>query len=336
MFLSIFLSNCQEDPLGVPDINYSLPEITAIKSAVSTPLPGDTVEVSVDAVNGSSYSWTGNGGSFLDPNANPADWVAPETGGNYRLTCSVKNSSGSRHASITVSVFSVLPPEGAIGYWPFDTDFNDFNGEGNGPNNGTGDDMVSIVTDEFIRGIGSGLFEGEDGADNGQVLAGGEGLDMGIAAEYAISFWVKTEDENGFLVGKTSDGEYVDVGNKGLYIGDGFIVGDIWGIGDYGWDDEVYIADGEWHHIVWNKGEFDEGEGGVWTEIWLDGEFAYETLQGEWADDLEDAMFTIGAAWEVAGIGEEWPGAMEGNIDDVAFYPYWLDEEDIVAIFETE
>jgi len=332
---SLFTS-CQEDVQSITGIDNSLPEIKAISTDIELPLPGDTIQVSVTAAGSNTYQWTANAGSFLNPTSNPASWVSPDEGGTYRVTCRVTNTTGSRKASKSISVFAVKPPPGAVGYWPFDLDFNDYNAEGNGPNNGSGDDLVSIDQEEFVRGIGSALFEGEDGADNGQVLAGGAGLDMGTNAEYAISFWLKTEDEFGFLVGKTVDGEYVDEGSKCLYVSEGNLIGDIWGIGDYGWEGEgmpLYVSDGEWHHIVWNKGAYDEEEGGIWTEIWFDGEFAYESFQEGWSED-GDRMFTIGAAWE--GSGEDWPGAIEGNIDDVAFYPYWLDEEDIVAIFEAE
>jgi hypothetical protein len=328
-----FYFSCQEDPVGISDINTSLPEVKEISSSPDVPLPNGEVTVSVDAVGASSYAWTAEGGSFKDATINPAVWVAPATGGRYRISCKVTNGSGTRQASITINVFEVVAPPDAIGYWPFDLEFNDYNGEGVGPNNGTGDDLVSIDTDEFVKGIGSVLFDGEDGADNGQLTTGGTGLEMGNDAEFGISFWVKTEDEFGFLLGKSLDGEYVEEGSKCLFLEDGNLILDIWGIGDAGWDEPVFISDGEWHHIVWNKAAFDEDEGGCWVETWVDGEFAFETLLDAWPDD-GDRVFTMGAAWEAPG--EEWPGTLQGNMDDVAFYPFWLGEEDIFAIFEAE
>lgn len=326
LLVALFITlSCQKDPVSIEDIRTDLPEITGISSDNLLPLPGDTIEVSVQASGGSSFSWTATSGTFSDAGANPTHWYAPEDGsGPQRLTCEVSNSAGSRTASITINVFEVIPPEGATGYWPFDVDFNDYNGEGVGPNDGSGDDMVSIDGGEFIRGIGSGLFEGEDEADNGILLAGGTDLDMGTDAEFTVTLWVKTEDEGlAFLFGKTDNGEFVE-GGKCIYLEEGYVVFDLFGVGGFG--SEEQYNDGEWHHIALAK----EG-----TEIfvWIDGEWSFEGDLGDWRDD-GDFVITMGAAWEAPGEG--WPGTLQGNLDDVRFYPEVLSEEDIIAIYEGE
>jgi hypothetical protein len=319
----LFSSACQEEPMGVADINNGLPVIKMISADNLTPAPGDTIEVSVQAENGSSFSWSASSGSFSDASTNPTSWYVPEDGqGVQRLTCEVKNSAGARHAAISISIFRVIVPEGVAGYWPFETDFNDYNEAGYGPNNGVGDELVSI-SDDAVAGIGSALFEGEDGADNGTMLAGGEDLDMGVEADFTITLWVKTEDENGFLIGKTFDGEYVNEGSKCIYLGEGGVICDLWGVGDAGWD-EVYVSDGDWHNIAWIK------EGTVIT-VYVDGEYAWDADFEEWRDD-EDRVLTMGAGWEEPE--SDWPGALQGLIDDVRFYPVVLAEDDLVDIYE--
>ena len=240
------------------------------------------------------------------------------------MTCEVNNSAGSRSASLTVSVFKLDIPVGATGYWPFDSDFSDFNGEGGGPNDGSGDDLVSIVTDEFARGTGSALFEGEDGADNGALLAGGVDLDMGTDAEFTVTLWFKTEDDGlAFLFGKTDNGEFVE-GGKCIYLEEGYVIFDLFGVGGLGSDGQY--NDGEWHHIAMTKE-------GTEVIVWIDGEWSFEGDLGEWRDD-GDFVITMGAAWEAPGEG--WPGTLQGHLDDVRFYPEVLSEEDIIAIYESD
>jgi hypothetical protein len=205
------------------------------------------------------------------------------------------------------------------GYWPFDSDFNDYGGE----NHGEPDDFVSISNEEFIRGSGSALFEGEDMADNGILLAGGTDLDMGTDAEFTVSFWVLTEDADmAFLFGKTGDGEYVE-GGKCLYLFEGAVVFDLWGVGDAANADPVLVNDGEWHHIACAKE-------GTMVTVYIDGEFSFEGDMGEWIDD-GDFVITMGSAWEEQG--SDWPGTLQGYMDDVRFYTERLSEVEIHAIF---
>ena len=58
MLLCMFFSNCQDEPLGVPDIDYSLPEITNIEGPGGPSTVGDTVTVSLTVKNGTSFSWS--------------------------------------------------------------------------------------------------------------------------------------------------------------------------------------------------------------------------------------------------------------------------------------
>jgi hypothetical protein len=162
---------CQEDPITVADIDASLPEIKGFNITPDDPEPGDTVIVTVNAEKSTSYRWTAAAGSFVDATANPAQWIAPDQVGNYLLQCQVSNSSGSRKATYMLSLVKEQI-SGSAGYWPFDIDFNDYGGE----NHGEPDDFVSISNEEFVLGGGSALFEGEDMADNGILLAGGTDL----------------------------------------------------------------------------------------------------------------------------------------------------------------
>jgi hypothetical protein len=204
-------------------------------------------------------------------------------------------------------------------HWTFDTDFSDVV-DGN---DGEGDDLVSISTEEFVLGSGSALFEGVDEGDNGILLAGGTDLDMGNEAKFTVTFWLMTEDDIAFLFGKTADGIYEE-GGKCLWLEDGAVRFDLSWVDGAGGEEPVFVNDGEWHHVAWTKE-------GTFTEVWIDGEWYFEADFGEWRDD-GDYVITMGAAWEEPGAG--WPGTLQGYMDDVMFFQNVLSEEAIFSIYE--
>jgi hypothetical protein len=114
MISSIMLMfiRCTEEPMGIADINTSLPVITNIESSESRILIETAVQVSVTAQQGDSYSWSAEAGSFDAPTSSTTNWTASSTGGVYKLTCTVTNSSGSRNASVNIQVLEALLPDG--------------------------------------------------------------------------------------------------------------------------------------------------------------------------------------------------------------------------------
>jgi hypothetical protein len=185
-------------------------------------------------------------------------------------------------------------------YWTFDSDFSD----AVGGNDGEGDDLVSISNEEFVLGSGSTLFEGEDMADDGILLM--------------------TEDVDfAFLFGKTADGIYEE-GGKCLWLEEGAVRFDLSWVDGAGAEEPVPVNDGEWHNIAWTKE-------GTEIAVWIDGEWYFSSDFGEWRDDGE-MVITMGAAWEEPGA--DWPGTLQGNMDDVKFFQSVLSEEAIVSIYE--
>jgi hypothetical protein len=313
----ILFIRCSEDPFTIPDINTSLPVITSIEASETRILIETSVQVSVTAQQGDSYSWSAADGSFDAPTSSTTNWTASSTGGVYKLTCTVTNSSGSRKASINMQVLETLLPDGVTSYWSFDTNLkeevSDTEGEG-----GVG---VSITTDAAV-GDGAALFDGgDDGNIESALFYADANAPMGPEDLFTITLWVKTEDEEmGFLFGRSFEGDYFE-GAKGLYINFGPVVFDIAWID--GFETEDAVNDGEWHHIAVVKGE---GE----LFIYIDGEEALFVEFGEWSDD-DETVVTLGAASEY---GDAWPGTFNGTMDDVRFYPDALSEEEIIAIYE--
>jgi len=319
MFSLLFLvSACQEDPLRPADIDTSLPSIVSVVSDMESPAPGDSVKFTVVTEGEvSSYTWTADSGSFSDASANPTYWIAPGAAGFYNVTCEVGNSSGSRSSTTTMQVKEEVAGMGD-GYWPFDLDFKD----NAGTNHAEGDETISISNDEFVSGIGSALFEGEDEVVNGQLFAG-SALGMGTDDDFSIILWIKTTDTDGFLFGKTSeeDGAYLQ-GASCIWLADGNINIDIaWVDGAGG---EIPVNDGEWHHIAWTKTGFA-------SATYIDGVKDIDTEFGDWSDDA-GFQITMGAAWEEAG-AEWWPFNYQGYMDEVQFFQEYFTEEQIIAMY---
>jgi Concanavalin A-like lectin/glucanases superfamily len=317
LFLLAFMS-CQKDVMTPADIDYSLPEIKNISAENGTVLIGDTVTVSVEALNGESYAWSATGGTFTNAAQNPTNWIAPQEGGNYKITCTVTNSSGSREASVSINTLESLVPEGATAYWPFDSDFSEvLSGAA-----GAGGTDVSISSDAKI-GDGAALFEGADLEIESALFYPEANAPMGPEDQFTISLWINTDDEGlGWLFGKTLDETYVE-GGKGVYLESGDVVFDLSWIGE--WRAEgVGVNDGEWHHIAVVKNDEE-------VLIYVDGEEAGGDVYEDWSSD-EGTVVTIGAAWEEEG--SDWPGTFQGLMDDVTFYDSALSAEEIAAIFE--
>jgi hypothetical protein len=324
MLLCMFASSCQDEPLGVPDINYNLPEITEIKGPEGPATTGDTVTVSVSAINGSSYSWSeaNDAGTFVDATTNPARWVAPAEPGIFRLTCKVSNSSGSRHATVTIQVEA----ESGLGdsYWPFDLDFSD----NVGVNDAEGDDFVVISTEVFAAGGGSAQFTSAEESETGQLVAG-TGLGMGVDDDFTVSLWINTTDAGeGFLFGKSGpDGNYVE-GGSCIWLTDGGNVNiDVSWIGGAG--GTAVVNDGAWHHVAWRKT-------GTTVTTYIDGVVDIDNQDiGDWGDDT-DFEIVMGAGWEDPAGGEWWPGNYQGYMDEVQFYQEALSDQDMIGLYTNQ
>ena len=320
LFFLLISVGCQEEVLSPPKINLNLPEIHSIQSDSKTVLIGKPTQVSVGIVNGSSYEWSAPAGTFSDPKANPTTWNAPQEAGNYTLTCAVTNSSGTSKASITLQVIESTVPNGASAYWSFDKDFSEEVSETSGEG-GTG---VSITNDSQI-GDGAALFEGEEAEIESALLYSEADAPMGPDDQFTIAVWVKTEDvELGYVFGRTFDGVHSQ-GAKGIYLEEGGVFFDVSWVGGWG-EEEVFVNDGEWHHIAVVKTDSE-------LLIYVDGEEMSSGEIEDWTPD-DGTTVTIGAAWEEEGA--EWPGTFQGSMDDLRFYPTALSADEIASIASRE
>jgi hypothetical protein len=312
--LLILLAGCEGESLTDP-IDSSLPEIKAIESeAAKVPAEGST-EVAVVANNGSSYSWTADGGTFLDASTNPTTWTAPDESGNFKLTCIVSNSSGSNSASITIGSVKLSIPEDATAYWPFETDFSDWIGD----HDLTGDAVINTTNPR--SGFGCVEFH----ADMAEILTtAGTDFDMGPSAEYSISWWMSTEHFRAAVIGKTLEGGNFIEPAKAFFFNPyeefswmNAFRGGVWG--GFG------AADGEWHHVAVTHNAAD------FYTIYVDAEerAAQTAPYDGTAEDTAELLFTIGGADEE---GEGWPGPYEGLVDDVIFFPRVISAEEVAGL----
>ena len=318
IFMLLILVACNPDVLEVEDIASDLPEIVNISATSSLVVISNEVEVSVEAVNGNTYEWSAPAGSFSSATTSTTTWTAPEEANAYTLTCTVSNGNGSRKASISVIVAATLLPDGVSGYWGFENGFDEAVASATA---NSGVTNVSIVSDTKY-GNGAAEFTGPEDEVSSALLYPDADLAMGPDDEFTISVWVKTTDDNfGFVFGKSSEGTFLD-NAKGMFLENGAVVFDIFGIGAF-WTDAVVVNDNEWHHIAMVKadGEF---------STYVDGENVLTEAIEEWSDD-EDTIITIGAAAEEPGA--DWPGIYQGLIDDVRFYQEALDAAAIADIF---
>ena len=317
--VALLFSGCDEDVLKPEGVNLEAPVVKAISAASSTVLIGESVEVSVEADDASSYQWSAEIGTFEDPTAATTMYTAPmiDSSAVVRVKCTVTNSSGSRYTTVTVKIATSLAPEGVAAWWSFDTDLNEQVG-GFAPDGGVG---VSVTSDARV-GDGAALFEGEDMSIESALLYPNAAVLMNDEEEFSVSLWINTEDDLGWIFGKTYEGDFIDNGKAFPQMDGGAMLAGAWGISEVGaWDDP--INDGQWHHVAL---VYIEGEVG----IYIDGE---EVLfeECEWSTD-EGTIVTIGAAWEEEG--GDWPGTFQGMMDDIRFYQYALSEEEIIGIFE--
>jgi hypothetical protein len=312
----LWFLGCEKNSTGPGN---PLPVVKSIKAASKNLYINEATKVTCTAVDPDgqalSYTWSAPAGTFTKSDAAETDWTAPQNEGTYVLKCAASDANGMRWATVTVFV-SLPPPLAAC--WPFDVDFRDIAGS----NNGTAGDGVTITTDEFKIGTGCAKFVGTDGDVTSRVVAG-TALGMGPDDSFTFMMWIKTSDVNGFLFGKTFDGNYTN-GAKGLYIsGEGNLVFDVWGKGDMGY--ETPVNDSEWHHVAFVKN-------GLSLSIYLDGELDSEDSFDEWSDDAE-TVITMGGASEE---GDVWPGSYTGLMDDVRLYPRALIPDEILRVINAQ
>lgn len=120
--LIVLSSSCGQSDLsdGQPHLDLPAPtspvrlEITQISSQPRSVRPGQVVLISVStsstAASAITYFWRASGGSFSDPQANPASWTAPATDGNFSLTVDASSQHGAARGYLSVVVSVSAPP----------------------------------------------------------------------------------------------------------------------------------------------------------------------------------------------------------------------------------
>ena len=319
--LCMFLSNCQEDPMGVPDINTSLPEITKIESGVDKMLAGDQTSVAIEANQGSSYQWSAEHGSFADASSASTTWSSEGITANtpVKLKCTVSNGSGSRFATLTVQVVVKTDP---TFHWPLDNNLTDVVGG----NNGSGSAVV-FNTDDKKAGAASAEFSGEQNVDAIMTIADADEttLLMGPEDDFSISVWMKTEEAVGIMFGRQ---EAIDAwdwdGSKALLYEEAALIyrGNGWRWID---GEGPELNDNEWHFLVVTHFGADDT-----YNIFVDGEsvasggLAYGTST---APD-EGSNFYFGGMWG----DDDFTAPFVGLMDELKYFDSVLPEAEVALL----
>lgn len=209
--------------------------------------------------------------------------------------------------------------DGIIGYWPMEEgpDVEDVIGGNHGVMNGKTKDIAGVVGRALeFDGISEVEIEGSDA------------LNLNGVEDFSVSVWANVDSEDpvvGVVAGccgsivaqRDVDGWALryDGRNAGLEME--FIVhGGGWA-GDGGFGAPRPPA-GEWHHYVGVL------EGGT-QKFYFDGEFTMEAPGA-------GAIASLGFETEIGHAGD---GGFVGGIDEVAIYNIALDEDQVMANFET-
>jgi len=329
MLLCMFLSNCQEDPMGVPDIDTSLPEITKIESSVDKMLAGASADVSVEAKQGSSYNWTADHGTFADATSASTTWNSEGISENtpVKLKCTVSNSSGSRFATVTVQVVVKTEP---TFHWPLDNNLTDIVAG----NNGSGAEVAFNTTDQKA-GAACAEFSGDTTEAAIMTIADADEttLLMGPEDDFSLAVWMKTEEDFGVLWGRQEapnlwDWDYSKSIAYGFGYGESELIyrGNGWRWID-GVTESVQLNDNEWHLIVVTHFGADDS-----YQLFIDGESIASggLAYGEPTMADEGTNFYFGGVW-----GEDdWTAPFIGLMDEFKYYDSVLPEAEVALLAE--
>jgi len=309
---------CQDDPMGVPDINASLPEITGITSGVDKMLAGGETDVEVTAKSGESYSWSADAGTFASASSANTTWSSEGIVESIaiKLVCTVSNGSGSRRASVTVQVVVSTTP---TFHWPFDNNLTDIIAG----NNGTAP-LIGFNTDDKIAGAASAEFSDTLSAESVMIVADDPSVRMGPEDFFSMTVWIKTDAEVGRMLGRQTainvwdDGYDKSFNYEGaglLYRANGWLAID---------GEGPELNDGEWHFLVVNHfGGSDLYELYVDGELIADGELYY----GEPTQSDEGTTFYFGGLWGDA----DFP-TYQGLMDEFKYYDVVLTPAEVALL----
>jgi len=328
LFISLVLLfiSCKEDVLTPPGIDNAAPEITSIESSKTKIAAGTSLDLTVEALNGDSYSWSAASGSFSAPNAASTSWTSDdyESTTTVKLICTVTNTDGSREASVLISAVVLTDP---LAYWTFDSDKNDIVGGVAAVGDG-----VTITTDAKT-GAGAAAFPGGEDVEN-QLLVPDGGLPTDAESEYTIMAWIKTDSLGYCVFSTTIDGVwawgdeneaamktwviFLDYGEPS-----NVVMAGIWNPTDI-WNEPGDWTDGEWHHYALTHSGADE------YAIYVDGELVGEGTGGDSpygpgaTTPDEGSVFTIG--------GGGWGQILDGTMDEFKYYDVVIDEAEIALL----
>jgi len=255
----IFLG-CQEDPVGVADIDTGLPEITDISSGVDKMLAGDETDVAVTAKQGSSYKWSADAGSFADASSAMTTWSSEGISESVaiQLVCTVSNGSGS---------------------------------------NGVAGSGVSINTADPKLGAGCASFPGGDELTADIVMGITDNEGLALDDYFTLVLWMKTTSEHGAILGKVPElNEWDWDGSKNLQTNGDY---GFFGYNAQGWrtavaGEELCENDGEWHMIAVTHFADED-----LYELYFDGELVSDggVPYGETQPDEDNVFYVGGTDW---------------------------------------
>jgi hypothetical protein len=324
MLLCMIFGSCQEDPLGVPAIDYSLPEITKIESGVDKLLAGGETDVTTEAKQGNSYQWSADHGTFADASSASTTWSSEGITENtpVKLKCTVSNGSGSRFATITVQVVVKTEP---TYHWPLDNNLTDIVAG----NNGTGS-AVTFNTDD--PKIGAACLEvfGNQNEDEIMTIADAAAptVKLGPEDDFSLSYWMKTAEDVGVIWGRQEapdawDWDY----SKSTFYEEGMFL--IYRGNGWRWIDGEgpELNDEEWHFItVAHFGADDSYQLFVDGESIAAGGLAYDTQ----TSPDEGTNFYFGGVWG----DDDFTAPFIGTLDELKYYDSVLPEAEVALLAE--
>lgn len=123
--------------IDVVDRPHSIPSINSVKAKPGKILPGAKCEVACTATDSGNsaltYYWNASAGVLTGSGAK-VQWSAPNTKGNYYVSCKVQNAFGESvtdSVSISVREYSKTINRNPIAFYPFNGNANDESGNNN-------------------------------------------------------------------------------------------------------------------------------------------------------------------------------------------------------------
>ncbi len=228
---------------------------------------------------------------------------------------------GDNSGSLTFELYGLpshLPPNGLVGWWPFNGNANDESGKGN---NGTVYGLVPD-SDRFGKSNSAFFFNGTDGYINV------DRLKIFNSRTFSVCAWVRGSDYSKFnqIVSKnfgTSVNESINLVIKN--VDNWNVTAQVGGKGYYGTllKTAIRVPENQWQFIVYTF----SGRGSL-QKIYVNGELAAQNTANDSAQ-YDSETFTIGTQRE-NGVYSYF---FKGQLDDIGLWDRALSDQEVVRLY---